>query len=288
VELIYTPIYANCTGIALVTLEKSGEQSNHHKESESGNVSGRGTDLHHLRLYGPNGSGGGRGNALVGSGASWAALGECGIKVEVLLQPGELVRVGSGAELGGGQGILHTKHSLTLLDEVAEDGALVKLEALLVDGEVEIVHERSDLVDVVLEGNSQIVSVCGLSKEGVEAELIGSGDGETRVVLVRVNVVHLNSIATLGGSHLNTGGHDVANHRGPDVNPELAGPSVDTVALDSSGELGRVGSAGLVGGVDVTGHGTACSMEAVDQGLRGVEHVDIVHLHINGGVNLAR
>jgi len=231
---------------ALITLEKSGEQSNHHSESESGNVSGRGTNHHHLRsLLGRNRSGGGSGvNALEGSRASCAAFGDRGIKVEVLLQPGELVSVGSRAERRGGQVILHTKHSLVLVDEVIEDGALLVLEALLIDGKVEIVHERSDLVDVVLEGNSQIVGVGSRSKEAVEVKLIGSGERETRVVFVGVNVVHLNSIASLGGSQLNTGDHDVANQgvlistQNWPGHPSILLPFTAAVNSDESGRPG--------------------------------------------------
>jgi len=270
-------------------LEECHERSNHCNKDESGDLgSGSshilnsedflvvGEDLvderllsfHILERNGAGGGGGG-GDAGVRSGARGAARGHGGIEVEALLQPGELVSVGLGAELAGGDVILYTKHCLTLAGESLEVVALVVLEALLVDGEIEVGSESRNLVDVVLESNAEVEGVGRGGEEVVEVELVVGGEGESGVVLVRINVVHLHGVATLGSRLRDAARQDAAHDGRADIDPLLAWPPVDSLSEDGGGEGGGVEAAGLVGGVDVADDGAAGVVEGRDERGRG-------------------
>jgi len=150
------------------------------------------------------------------------------------------------AHRGRRAGVLAIENGLARSDERGQSITLVILLALLVKSPIEIGLEGLGLVDVVLETNGETNSVGAGSDELVEAELIGSSDGEARVVFISINIVGLNTITSLGNSEVQTLNHDVADNGRADVDVVLTLPTVEAIPNNRGGERRGVWSPVLV------------------------------------------
>ena len=186
-----------------------------------------------------------------------------------------------GVGLGGARvgRVLDVEDGLAGVEEGPEVVALVELEALLVDLELDPVQHAVDDGAAVLEPDGEIA---GVALVGQEADVVGGvvvGQVQARVVVVGVDVVRVDAVAALAHGLVEPVAHDVAHVGRARVEPPLAIPALEGIGVVLAlAEPVRVGSEVLVAaGGEVADHLAAHVVQVVDDGLVVGEEVDVVH-----------
>ena len=181
------------------------------------------------------------------------------------------------AELRQRQLVLGAVDRLAGVDEPLQHAALVVLEALLVDLEVEVGQQLLHLAEVVLEADRHATGVDGIRHPGVEAQLVGGAEREAGVVRVALDVVGLDGVEALARAGVEALSHDRLQHaERPDVEPPFLREAREVVAEDPLRELAGVGAVRLPGAdVDVADRPVVLSVDPRHVPAADV-HVDVV------------
>ena len=102
-------------------------------------------------------------------------------------------------------------------------------------GEVEVVDQRRDLRQIVLQADAQAARMGLGGEELVVVQLRRRGEREARPVGVAVDVVRIDRVALLADREIHAGAHHGAHAGRARVQPALAGPAVQGVAERSGG-----------------------------------------------------
>ena len=164
-----------------------------------------------------------------------------GVEARALADRAEPGGAGLGAEVGRVELVLRGEHGLAGVDERGQQVALLVLEALFVDREVEVVDQVGDLVEVVLQPDRQPALVGEVGEHPVVGQLVGRGQGEAGVPVVAVDQVGLDRVEALLAAQVEPRGHDRAQDVEPaDVEQTFPGEAA-RIAQDGVREGGVVG-----------------------------------------------
>ncbi|KAL2280730.1 hypothetical protein FJTKL_12257 [Diaporthe vaccinii] len=179
-------------------------------------------------------------------------------------------------------GILDVEDRLVIVGKGREVRALVVLHALFVHREVHDVDNAVDDGGSVLEACDHALIRGLLGQEAHEVDRVFLAQVEPVLVVVAVHVVRVDGVAAHVGGYGDAVRHDVADILAVQLEPVLAGPAVQLLALVVVVEPPRVGAVRLVGpGAEVADDRHVPLLQVADDGQVLVEeHVDVVDGHL--------
>jgi hypothetical protein len=178
------------------------------------------------------------------------------------------------------------QHRLAGRPERRQRGTLVERDALLVDREVELVHQLRRLFQVVLQGYREPSFVGEPGDEPVERQLVRGGDREPGPSAVVLHDVGLHRVEALVAAHVEPCGEHTADQvEAPDVEPALARP-VGRQPEHRCRPPPEVGPELRRGAhLDVADHPPAAVVQRPYRIGAVLEAVDVEHLGVDGRVD---
>lgn len=174
------------------------------------------------------------------------------------------------------------EHGLARIDEGVERITFVVAVALLVDGIVEVPHQRGHLLNIVLQRRGEPALMRFCCQHSVVGDLLCAGQRESAVVGIAVHVIELDAIEALGAAQVEPRLHDWAEDADcPDVQPTLPRPAI-AVPLHARWELPSVRTPVLPASrAHVADHALALAVQRHYHPSTHVKQVYVEHLGVD-------